>query len=97
MLALRANMCIRTVLKPTSCNHANKACRAWAQYEALTLFKQSGLWGSNLLKGTIWIAYCECALKQPVSTSNTHTHTQIYDISDRVMIPAADSQVMIKA
>ena len=37
--------------KHTSANHARakKACHVWAWYGALTLVKQTGLWGSNML------------------------------------------------
>ncbi len=45
-------MCIRTVQKPTFLNHASadKACRARSRCRALTPVKQTGLWGSNVLR-----------------------------------------------
>ncbi len=45
-------MCILIVPKSTSSNHAraNEASHAWARNRALTLVKQTGLWGSNMLR-----------------------------------------------
>ncbi len=53
-------MCICTVPKPTTsnCASADKVCRAWAWNGALTLVKQTGLWGSYMFRhGTDYLEW----------------------------------------